>query len=163
MRVTGTGGITIAGSLAPKNILHTQMTTSKFGIGTSNPIYPIDVRSVNPPYNIAVILNSKILASGYDYNSDRRIKYGIKPVDGKQQLSNIMALKPCTFAWKSDISEMEHIGLIAQDVEEVLPNCVKESHEFKGLDYNQLTSIGLSALQELILQMRSIESRFTIQ
>jgi hypothetical protein len=51
--------------------------------------------------------------------------------------------------------DLEQIGFIAQDVEEVLPELVSTSEKgMKGLSYGQLTAVLVKAIQE---QQKQIE------
>ena len=86
--------------------------------------------------------------------SDERLKENIQVVDNA--LDKVSQLKGVTFDWKKD---GEHsAGLIAQDVEKVLPSAVKEKElplksddgvEYKTVEYSQVTSLLVEAIKEL--------------
>ena len=86
--------------------------------------------------------------------SDERLKENIQVVDNA--LDKVSQLKGVTFDWKKD---GEHsAGLIAQDVEKVLPSAVKEKglpfkadddQEYKTVEYSQITSLLVEAIKEL--------------
>jgi len=86
--------------------------------------------------------------------SDERLKENIQVVDNA--LDKVSQLKGVTFDWKKD---GEHsAGLIAQDVEKVLPSAVKEKglpfkanddQEYKTVEYSQVTSLLVEAIKEL--------------
>ena len=71
-------------------------------------------------------------------------------------MQKVSELKGVTFEWKKDGSESA--GLIAQDVEKVLPSAVKEKElpfhadddqEYKVVDYDQVTALLVEAIKEL--------------
>lgn len=68
-------------------------------------------------------------ANAYYYNSDARLKENVQDISGN--LDSILKLRPVTYQWKKDAAQYEgtpktHAGLIAQEVEKVLPIVVKE-------------------------------------
>ena len=86
--------------------------------------------------------------------SDERLKGNIEVVGNA--LQKVSELKGVTFEWKKDGSESA--GLIAQDVEKVLPSAVKEKElpfhadddqEYKVVDYDQVTALLVEAIKEL--------------
>tara|TARA_R110002167_G_scaffold302782_1_gene507094 strand:- start:560 stop:1621 length:1062 start_codon:yes stop_codon:yes gene_type:complete len=80
--------------------------------------------------------------------SDRRLKKNIKDID--YGLDTIMSLNPKQYDWKED--NRHDIGFIAQEVEEVIPEIVKDNEWFdekiKTLDYEKLTAVLIKAVQE---------------
>ena len=86
--------------------------------------------------------------------SDERLKENIQVVDNA--LDKVSQLKGVTFDWKKDGEKSA--GLIAQDVEKVLPSAVKEKglpfkadddQEYKTVEYSQVTSLLVEAIKEL--------------
>jgi hypothetical protein len=67
-------------------------------------------------------------AQNYFYESDRRLKENIVPLD--DALGKIRKLNGYTYDWKS--SKKSDIGVIAQEVEEVYPQLVGESKDGSG-------------------------------
>ena len=80
--------------------------------------------------------------------SDRRLKKNIVYLDST--IDKIIKLKPCTFEWKDDDKNNTVIGLIAQDVEKVIPEAVyeNESNGMKGLQYKYITATMIKGMQE---------------
>lgn len=88
-----------------------------------------------------------LTASGFNTSSDVRLKNNIKPSD--EGLTSINKLKSVTYSFKNKPSEIRH-GLIAQDVIEVLPHCVfKCENGYLAIDYDQIISVIIKAIQEL--------------
>ena len=86
--------------------------------------------------------------------SDERLKENIQVVDGA--LEKVSQLKGVTFNWKKD--GKHSAGLIAQDVEKVLPSAVKEKElslthddgeKYKVIENSQITSLLVEAIKEL--------------
>ena len=85
--------------------------------------------------------------------SDERFKENIQPIENA--IDKIMAIKGVTFDWKtSTFSEMEfsdrqQIGVIAQDLEKVLPELVSEDEQgYKAVAYDKLTAVLIEAIKE---------------
>lgn len=71
-------------------------------------------------------------SSGYT-SSDRKLKKNIRSYEGA--ISDIMQLQPRIYDFDTDkyptmgLPEEEQLGLVAQELEEVFPNLIKETHE----------------------------------
>ena len=87
--------------------------------------------------------------------SDRRLKTDITPLS--DPLSKIIKLRGVYFRWISDeisglyFDEDRHVGLLAQDVQNVLPEVVHEAFDGKYLsvDYVALVPLIVEAIKEL--------------
>jgi len=92
--------------------------------------------------------------------SDRRQKENIKDIS--YGLSDVMKLRPVTHTWLSG-SDKTSIGLIAQEVEEIIGEVVSTSFDgnmdVKALDYNALIPVLIKSIQELSQKIESLESR----
>jgi hypothetical protein len=91
--------------------------------------------------------NEGYLSSGGTWvnASDITIKKDIKEIE--YGLKEVMELKPKWYRMIED--DLEQIGFIAQDVEEVLPELVSTSQRgMKGLSYGQLNAVLVKAIQE---------------
>ena len=77
--------------------------------------------------------------------SDISIKKDIKEI--VYGLNEVLQLKPKSYKMIED--DIEQIGFIAQDVEEILPELVSTSEKgMKGLSYGNLTAVLVKAIQE---------------
>jgi hypothetical protein len=56
--------------------------------------------------------------------SDRRAKNSIEPLPRAGNLDALRRLKPVSYALNCDPFKPKYVGFIAQDLEEVIPNCV---------------------------------------
>jgi hypothetical protein len=94
------------------------------------------------------------LAGSLTESSDERLKENI--VDYEAGLNEILNLSPKQFDWKSD--GRSSIGLIAQDVEKVLPEIVKESNEgMLSIAYNRIIPALINAIKTLEERIKSLE------
>jgi hypothetical protein len=93
--------------------------------------------------------------------SDRRQKENIIPLE--YGLNEVLRLKPVTHTWLYSDAKNPSIGLIAQDVEEVLSEIVNTSmdgdKEIKALDYNGIIPVLIKSIQELNKKIEILESK----
>jgi hypothetical protein len=99
-------------------------------------------------------------AQSYTNTSDRNLKKDIAPFSGGGDL--IDRLMPVTFRWKRG-DERPVIGLIAQDVEKVLPDVVTISKgkdgSIRSYDIGQVLALTIEALKETRAQVRRLEEK----
>ena len=96
--------------------------------------------------------------------SDERLKHDIEPIT--DALSKVNQLNGCTFTYNAD--GKKSAGLIAQDVEKVLPSAVSESKlplkvdddkEYKVLQYDQTIGLLVEAIKELTAKVEELENK----
>ncbi len=91
-------------------------------------------------------------------NSDARLKENVEQITGS--LEKIGRLRGVSFDWRQDtdikdLSTKRQIGMIAQEVETVIPEIVSTSPlGYKGIDYSKLTSVLVEAIKA---QQKQIE------
>ena len=97
----------------------------------------------------------------YGSPSDKKYKENIKPIESA--LGKAMQLQGVTFDWKDSDSILdikEDIGFIAQDVQEVLPELVRDSGKGNlSLRYQGITPILLEAIKELKAEIDLLKSK----
>ena len=92
-----------------------------------------------------------VIAFTSSFSSDVKLKENIEKVEGA--LDKVSQLDGVTFNWKKD--GRASAGVIAQNVEEVLPSAVKDVETLDGeevnkhVDYNQLSALFIEAIKEL--------------
>jgi hypothetical protein len=122
------------------------------GIGTNNPLFPLDV--------IGTIRATTIIET-----SARKYKTNIQPLE--PQLNKVLQLQPVTFDWKENKGERPSIGLIADDVIDIYPEFVvkNKQDEIEGIDYSKLTAVLIQSVKELKeiidLQQKQINALLT--
>ena len=99
--------------------------------------------------------------------SDKRLKTDIKSTEGN--LEKILSLNPVEYTWKEGPRKgVKEIGLIAQEVEEIVPEVVRvqsrhdnetgDGIEYKQVDYEHLVSTLIGAMQEQQKQIDELKS-----
>lgn len=99
-------------------------------------------------------------ANGTIQTSDRRLKSEIDSLG--YGLAEVMRLRPVTYRWKDEApgdaaGDERHLGLIAQQVEDVLAEVVERPEDeggYLGMSYSELIPVLVRAVQE---QQRIIE------
>ena len=110
-------------------------------------------------YSLATFSNSGNLSidGTLTQNSDVSIKDNVQNLPN--QLDNINALRPVEYDRNDKLKAGDHeIGLIAQEVESLLPDLVGERNGLKTLDYARLSVILLKGLQELSAKVAALEA-----
>jgi hypothetical protein len=96
--------------------------------------------------------------------SDERLKENIQPIE--DALSKVRQLNGVTFTYKAD--GKESAGLIAQDVEKVLPSAVSEKQlplkqddgqEYKVLQYDQTIGLLVESIKELTAKVEELQKQ----
>lgn len=93
---------------------------------------------------------ASVLASLF---SDERLKKDIERLPSNKAIDKIMSLKPSVWKWKQDGSE--DIGLIAQDLKEVLPELVHKDPNGSG--YLKVNYAGL--ISELVGAVQAVNNK----
>lgn len=124
------------------------------GIGTPNPSCKLDVRSGN------ICRNGIPIKSGF---SDKRWKKDIKPLENT--LEKVVKLQGVNYQWDTEnypdmgFDDKPQIGLIAQEVEKIIPEVVTTNHEgYKGVDYSKITAVLVEAVKELKAQNDALKA-----
>jgi hypothetical protein len=108
-----------------------------------------------------------IIAFKTEMTSDSNLKTNIH--DLEYDTTILSSLRPVTFEWKDDIFNVHkrgkhEIGLIAQEVEEVIPEIVSltkmiDGNEYKTINYNSLIPFLIQSLQDAHKKINELEMR----
>jgi len=93
--------------------------------------------------------NGKVYSTVSFTTSDARLKTDVKDVP--YGLAAALKLRPVTFKWKADKSGPTQLGLIAQDVQKVIPELVTTADTNSGtlaVNYVGLVPVAIKAIQE---------------
>ena len=97
----------------------------------------------------------------YGSPSDIRLKENIKPIESA--LDKAMKLQGVTFDWKKSDSILdikEDIGFIAQDVQKVVPELVRENSDgMLSMRHQGITPILLEAIKELKAEIEDLKKK----
>jgi hypothetical protein len=128
---------------------------SYVGVGTSTPAYKLDVAG-------------SCHASSFPTSSDLRLKTDIQPLTGA--LDKISKIRGVSFSWNELYETMgrstghREIGVVAQDVEEVLPELVTKwgDDDYRAVDYGRLTAVLIEAVKELKTENKALKQRLEV-
>ena len=139
-------GVTI-GTHTQDDLISLTMT-GRVGIGTTEPNYSLDVRGT-------------VGCNTTPYHSDIKWKYDIRPLENP--LDKIKQLRGVSFKWRDEefkdmnFPDGDHIGVIAQEVEEVVPEVVHTDDQgFKSVEYANLVPLLIESIKE---QQRMIDQQ----
>jgi hypothetical protein len=111
-------------------------------------------------------------ATSWSSNSDERLKN----INGEIEnaVEKLLTLRTVKFSWKSDESNKENLGLIAQDVEKEFPQVIDKGElaipekeqtnktEYLSIRYTELIPVLIKAIQELKSENDNLKSRLEV-
>jgi hypothetical protein len=164
-------------------VLHTGMTASenddeskaritvdsagRVGIGgTSNPSYILDIAGKTRINGGMDVSGNVAVVGTVTQTSDRRLKKHIKPVRGA--LNKIAKLQGVSYEWKDQSRGRtgRNLGLIAQDVEKIVPDLVRtdaEGKKLKSINYDGFNALFVEAIKELKAENAQLRADLTEQ
>ena len=110
-----------------------------------------------------MFVNGSIWANGSTYASDERFKQNITPI--ATPLQKLLQLNGVEYEMKIDSFQKynfqtgRQMGLLAQNVEKVVPEAVNEMDGYKGVDYAKLVPLlveSIKAQQQQIDELKKI-------
>ena len=115
--------------------------------------------------NQAILFKEGDLALAGDLDSfrasDERLKEDIHPIE--DALDKIKAINGVHFTWLTDdqsFHQGDDVGVIAQEVEEILPEAVQtRKNGFKGVKYELLVPVLIEAVKELSGTVTKLEEK----
>lgn len=110
-----------------------------------------------------VRVTSNVSAASFTTTSDVRLKQGIELLSTNEAHNAIMQLSPISYYFKQDkdstqyvfgddskAMETKHYGLIAQEIQQILPNLVYENCDgYLSINYTELIPLLIREIQEL--------------
>jgi Chaperone of endosialidase len=109
-------------------------------------------------------VSGDIIANSVAGTSDRRFKTNIHPVDNA--LAKVKALQGVYFNWnqkdfpEKDFGSQNELGLIAQEVEKVVPEIVSKDNskeEYRSVKYDKLVALLVEAMKEQQKQIEQLQ------
>lgn len=101
----------------------------------------------------------KLYVKDVNKGSDRDLKTDVEDLEGG--LDAVLDLRPVSYAWRDD-GEETHLGLVGQEVAEVLPEVVNVPDDpdgHLGLDYTELVAVLVDAVQEQHAEKEALAER----
>lgn len=103
-------------------------------------------------------------ASGWitKFSSDSRLKENIAPLTNS--LEKVLKLQGVNFTWRSDVGHAQDIGLIAQDVQEVLPELViqDKNNGLLSVKYQNMVAVLAEAIKEQQQQIEDLKKEIAL-
>ncbi len=97
--------------------------------------------------------------NGTIQTSDARLKQGITNL--RYGLNELMQLRPVSFQWKDDSNGQQHLGLIAQETQEIIPEAVVQAADQDsplGMNYTTLIPVMIKSIQEQQATMTTLKT-----
>jgi hypothetical protein len=109
--------------------------------------------------NSTVITPTEIDANGFFYSSDERLKKNIQVID--HALDKVKQINGVTFNWKK--SGEKSLGVIAQNVETVLPELVKTNKNgMKAVEYGNIVGLLIEAIKEQQQEIEVLQKKVSV-
>ena len=96
-------------------------------------------------------------ASSWSSYSDERLKDISGNIDSA--LDKVDAMRGVYFSWKEDEESKTYCGLIAQEVEAVLPEVIDDDSDYKQVRYTEIIPLLVEAIKELKAQNKTLKAR----
>lgn len=106
-----------------------------------------------------VLIDQNLWTNGLVNGSDARLKSNIHDIP--YGLDKILAIRPVSYAWNDDTESKEHLGVIAQEIESVLPGVVTRRDDADGMlavNYIELIPVLIKAIQEQQVQIEALQA-----
>lgn len=138
---------------------------SNVGIRTRNPEYSLHIGQGSLYVQSNVYVNSNVHVDGTVYSrgsfvttSDRAVKMDLTPIpDALQKVSQLTGY---TY-FRKDLNARE-TGLVAQEVQEVLPEAVTLQHPYLNVAYGNMAGLFVQALKELQNKVEKLEGEIAV-
>jgi len=116
--------------------------------------------------NVAIPTTDGVIRAGNDviayYSSDKRLKENVKPIENA--INKVSKIRGVEFDWIVDKeihdNEGHDVGVIAQEVEKVLPEVVEtRNNGYKAVKYEKIVSLLIEAIKEQQQQINKLEEK----
>jgi hypothetical protein len=99
-----------------------------------------------PSITTATLDGDLVVTGDVTSQSDERLKENITSIDNA--LDIVENINGVYYNLKAD-PETRHVGLVAQNVEQSLPEAVRESNDYKSVAYGNIVGVLVEAIKEL--------------
>lgn len=124
------------------------LTMTRSTTGAMNAAY---ISSSGLSYNPST---GTLSSTNYNSLSDKNLKTNIRSLEDFWE--KVEALDPVSFNWISN--NKKSFGLIAQEVEKVLPEAVEESNNHKTVNYQQIIPFLLACVKDLRQEIKELKN-----
>jgi hypothetical protein len=144
-------------------------SAGNIGIGVTNPSDKLSVAgAIVPAADNTYTLGksgarwSAVWATnGVIQTSDMRLKTEIEPL--QYGLKEVLQLRPVSFQWKNEKHGSRKLGLLAQEVQSIIPEVIASDGQngTLGMNYAELIPVLINAVKEQQQQIDDIQNRIT--
>jgi len=119
---------------------------------------------ISAPY--ALFVNGSIWANGTTYASDARFKQNITPL--LSPLERLMRLRGVEYEMNASAFPANHfmpgrqMGLLAQEVQQVVPEAVQQQDGYMGVDYARLVPLLIESIKELKMEVETLKKKLIV-
>jgi putative lipoic acid-binding regulatory protein len=129
-------------NLTSRTNIYSDISNLRVGIAIANPSETLHV-------------SGNILSTGdINSNSDIKLKTNIKTIP--DALEKVLSMRGVEFD-RIDLEGKHQIGVIAQEIEEVLPDLVTENDGIKSVSYGNITAVLIEAIKVQQEQINSLK------
>ena len=134
---------------------------------TNSTFYPTLSSATSGSYTTAVISSTKLTfnpstgnfsATQFTSLSDKTLKTNIRPIENSVAL--VQRLQGVRFDWLEN--NKPSLGLIAQEVEEVIPELVETDNGIKSVSYSNMIGVLVEAIKEQQNQIEELKTEISI-
>ena len=144
--LTGVGITTASDTVASRNLLIPFTGISSGSMTSANVNSTFTFNPGSGTLSANSISATLVTSTDFNTTSDERLKKNIKPLSGA--LEKVSKLSGVEFDWIN--TDKKSIGVIAQQVEEVVPELVHtNSKGYKSVSYGNLAALLIEAIKEL--------------
>jgi hypothetical protein len=118
-------------------------TSGNVGIGTTSPTYKL-------------VVDGDVYATGDVIAfSDERLKTNISTIS--DALNKVEYMRGVNYTMKN--TGKRNIGVIAQEIKEILPEVIAEKEEYLGVSYGNIVGVLIEAIKELSQKVKELENK----
>jgi hypothetical protein len=125
-------------NLSSENNIYVDIINDRVGIGITNPSSKLTVEG-------DAIITGIITCTDINSTSDENLKKNIQKLNNSIEI--LKRINPVSFNWKDN--GRKSYGVIAQELEKVLPELIGEMNEHKTVSYTPLIALLINAVLEL--------------
>jgi cytoskeletal protein CcmA (bactofilin family) len=106
-----------------------------------------------------ITASGTVTANSFSASSDMKLKDNIMPIENS--LMTIEKIQGKTFTWKNDDKKEKHYGVIAQEIETILPELVitDSNTNNKSVNYIEIIGLLIESVKELSEKVKSLEKK----
>ena len=159
---TGSSTITTTGAVTGGSLVADNITINGNDISSTNSDGDLLFKGNDGGSTITALTLDMSEAGAATFNnnvtafSDERLKSNIETIDGG--LSKILSMRGVTYTRDDN----DNVGVIAQEVEKVLPQIVLTADDemgTKSVDYSRITAVLIEAVKELTKRVEELENK----